>query len=140
MCFTNCALWFSTVKNYIFPKFPFFLFFPHLIFFPISRPFDFFPMAGGNSIIYRPENIWKELHQIYWKQLLMLKKNWKVQKEFMLLHQNLIHHSKIDHHWYRQIHNNFHKPVSISSHVFSRVHATLHLTVSVGPSVDPSHF
>ena len=54
LCFTNWVLWFGTVKSYIFPKFPFFLFFLPVISFPISRPFDFFspPHQGGENSRY----------------------------------------------------------------------------------------
>ena len=69
LSFTNCVLWFGTVKSYIFPKFPFFFLFSPLISFPISRPW----------IIYRPGSfisIWCPVHSVStYKNIIFFPKN-----------------------------------------------------------------
>ena len=54
---SNCILPFSTTKNVRSSKIFFFLFFKLLIFFPISKPFDFIPPPTGGgeySTLYTP--------------------------------------------------------------------------------------
>ena len=54
---SNCILPFDTSKSVRSSKIFFFLFFKLLIFFPISKPFDFItppPPGGGNTQLYTP--------------------------------------------------------------------------------------